>query len=569
MQMAWKKKTDKTPENTDQLFEILLKNRGINNPETFLHPAHPADVLESDETFRGEFLEHAQKAVAMIIAAMEKKSPIIIHGDYDVDGQSATAILWKTISHDFDYKNVFPYIPNRFDEGYGLSVESLAGITKLLEEKGFSITETKPLLITVDCGIVSHDQVKQARESGYTVIVSDHHQPSETLPEADCVVWTDQATGAGIAWVLSYLLREKAGKLEPPLEKNRYLDLAALGTLCDLQPLVGMNRSIATWGLLELNERPSGGIQALTDVSGITGEIGTYEVGWQLGPRLNATGRLESAMDSLRLLCTESTGQARDIAKKLDDLNRTRQEKTQTDLTYALDQFKGIPDEKLPPLLIVASETYHEGIVGLVAGKLTQQFHRPSLAIAIDQTTGIARGSARSIEGISIVEILRTAKELFEGVGGHAMAAGFSFKVEHYETIRAKLTAEVAKTDISIFQKTLSVDCELDPKFLTKETYTNLQTLRPFGIKNPEPVFCTSGFSVFSANTFGADQKHLKLILEDASRMRYTAVAFSFGYLAQKLHAGSRVDLAYALTEHTWNGNSNLELKVKDIAVQE
>lgn len=534
-----------TPANSQEIIEILANNRSIENINEFIAPPQP-------ESYVSHYEKEISLAVKLIKEAIKQDKPIIIHGDYDADGQTATAILWRTIHNDLNHVKTFPYIPNRFDEGYGLSVNSINGIKAMLAEKGLDYKGA--LLVTVDCGIVSEKEVDQAKSEGFIVTVTDHHQPHESYPKADCVVWTDKSTGAGIAWMISYKL----------LERSKYLDLAAIGTICDLQPLTDFNRSVAKYGIEELNKNPVPGIKAIAEISALKAQIDTYEIGWIIGPKLNATGRLETAMDSLRLLCTDSMQQARQMAGKLNDLNRRRQEQTESNYKTAAIQFYKM--KTIPTFLVSSDKSYHEGVIGLVAGKLTQTFYRPSIAISINSEEKIAKGSARSIKGISIIETLRKFEHLFINVGGHDMAAGFSIKEENIQTLSEKLS-QLADWDEGIFEKQIDVDCELPTNLISMDTYNATHQLKPFGIGNPEPTFLTKNLTISNFNSFGKENSHHKLFLQDEDGKQYTAIAFSRPDFVDYLTIGAEIDAVYSLSEDTWNGKSSLQLRLRDIKV--
>lgn len=574
----WNLTTNKKPKEIDEILEILIENRQIQNKDEFLNPLHPSDFLKTHPDFLN-INDSIAKAVKLVKEAIKQDIPIIIHGDYDADGQTATAIMWRTINNDLNYKNVIPYIPSRFDEGYGLTNDSLSGIVqKLSEKKLLDKTKTLGLIITVDCGIVSLKETQKAKEMGFKIIITDHHQSQEELPKADITIHSTKATGAGIAWALSNALIENTS------HKNKYLDLASIGTICDLQPLTDYNRSIAKFGIEQINKNPLMGIKALIQVSG-TNEtnIDTYNIGWQIGPRLNATGRLESAMDSLRLLCTDSHENALDIASQLNQLNLLRQEKTQSDLAFALSQLDlqtqvNIDDEmasskqnlqstqNLPAVLITSHKDYHEGIIGLVAGKMVQTHHRASIAISIDEKNGLAKGSARSIKGISIIEELRKLDpNLYEGLGGHDMAAGFSIKTENLAEFSNQLTKLSEKWDKNLFTRQIQIDCELDTNLINEKTYEIIENLKPFGIGNSKPIFVTKSLEIFNISRFGKENKHIKIYLKDQSNKQLTAVGFSIPKHFEDLHLGQKINLAYEITLNTWNGEQKVELKISDI----
>jgi len=557
---AWKRKNSKIPKNKEELLTILLKNRGIKDPESFFHPPHPGDFIEKSDEFTKLTKNHVTPAVSMILNAMKQNLPIVIHGDYDVDGLTAAAILWRTIHNDLGYENVHPYIPNRFDEGYGLSTESINGITKMLKDVENAKNDRPALIITVDCGITAIDTAKHAKKEGFTLIITDHHKKTEKTPKADQIIWTDKASGAGIAWILSHFLINGAESQRS--DKDLYLDLAAIGTIADLQPLTGFNRSITLYGLKKLNSRPSEAIKALKQTAGINGNIGTYEIGWIIGPRLNASGRLQNAMESLRLLCSDNPRYTLKTALNLGSINQTRQEKTQADLEKAILQFKDI--QNLPKFLVTASKTYHEGVIGLVAGKLVQTYYRTSIAIAIDEKSNKAKGSARSIKGISVIDTLRKFGHLFDNIGGHDMAAGFSMDPSKIPDLAASLN-QLDEWDESIFNRELEIDCEIAPDLINSETLSAIELMQPFGQGNPEPMLSTHSLKIFNLSSFGLQNKHLKLYLQDKNRNNFTALAFGKGAMAFELSPEDFVDIAFSLSMNTWNGQNRLELKIKDI----
>ncbi len=570
----WQLLNEEKIQNSHTLIEVLLKNRGIltDQQDEFLNPLHPSDYIKKYEPF--VTLSHeVEKAKALILETIEANLPIIIHGDYDADGQTATAILWRTIHNDLNYPHVHCYIPNRFDEGYGLSDESIEGMKKMLEEKGLSTV--KALIITVDCGITAHKEVQIAMDKGFKVIITDHHQGSEIVPTPNVLVWTDKSVGAGISWLLSHAL------LENNLNVDKYLDLACIGTVCDLQPLIGFNRSVVKHGLRRLNENPTLGIKILAEMSEIKLPFDTYHLGWVLGPKLNATGRLESALDSLNLLITDSTDEANIYAKKLTELNKQRQDKTKIDYEFAITQT--MTTMTTSPLgsnlfnkeittttttsnfLITSSETYHEGVIGLVAGKLVQTFHKPAIAIVKDKETGMAKGSARSIEGISIIETLRKFGHLFEKLGGHDMAAGFSLKTENLPELEKSL-AMLNSWPPEVFSPTIKIDTEIDASLLAESTYESIQQLRPFGVKNAEPTFLLKRLDLFNVTAMGRENNHLKLFFTLKNNQQIAGIWFSAtdSESSKQLKIGSTVDVVFTFSINEWNGRKSLELRVKN-----
>ncbi|MFH1955863.1 MAG: single-stranded-DNA-specific exonuclease RecJ [Patescibacteria group bacterium] len=525
------------PKKGKDIFEQLAINRNISNLEEFITPPSPQETLnrifKEDKILKSE----TDKAKKLISEAIKKKSPIYIHGDYDVDGICATAILWEKIYFGLKYKNCFPYIPDRFNEGYGLSKESVDSIIKTLPKENKS-----PLIITVDCGISSIKEVLYAKEKGFNVIICDHHQKGKNLPKANAILWTDKLCAAGIAWVLS-----ESG-----------FDLSALATVADVQPLTGYNRSLVKYGLLELNKLKRTGLKALVEISGIKDKkIGVYEVGWVIGPRLNASGRLESALDSLRLLCTTSNTKALAIAKSLNLLNSKRQE-----MTFSIFEESKKFYKKDLKIIISEGKRFHEGIIGLVAGKLVSEYYLPS--IVISKKEKISKGSARSVSGVDIIKMLRNFEDLFESVGGHPMAAGFSIKNEQLENLVRELYIFSEKNikDEDIIQE-IKIDAEMSLEEVTYPLLDFVGNFAPFGLGNPEPVFLTRNVEIYEIRKIGKDGGHLKISFKDSTGDIKNGVAFGFGGF--EAVPKDKVDIVYTLNENIWNGRRNLDLRIRDI----
>ncbi len=532
-------KTPKRPLDVKEVEKILLKNRGITGDKArkeFLSPTAP-EALSLKSLGINEL--QVKKAVERIKKAGKKGEMIIVYGDYDADGISATALLWERLySLGLD---VLPYIPERFSEGYGLNAES---IKKLKEEK-----PSLGLIITVDHGIVAGAQVEAAKKLGVDVIITDHHQPAKKKPKAFALLHTTQIGGAAIAWILAReIKRSRDG-----------LDLVAIGTIADQLPLVGANRSFAKYGLVSLNSTQRVGLNALFSEAGIVkGEIGPYEVGFMIAPRINAMGRLVHAIDSLRLLCTKNSQRAGELARLLNKTNLERQRIVEEVVVHARNSVKDTKE-----IIVLAHESYHEGVIGLAAARLVEEFYRP--AIVISKKGKIAKASARSISGFNIIETIRKLEGyLLEG-GGHPMAAGFSIetdKIEDFTQKLNKISASVLTEDI--LTKKLKIDLEVGFRNLGQELLALAKSFEPTGLGNPAPIFATRGVTVADARVVGRNSTHLKLVLEE-SGTRLEAIAFGLGGIYQSLDPETKIDIAYALEENTWNGNKKLQLKIKDL----
>lgn len=539
--------------NSNEVLKILLKNRGITTKRdeaNFFNPPHP-DKLRANDV--GIDILQLNKAVKRVRSAIDKKEKIIVYGDYDVDGVCASAILWETLSR--LGANTLPYIPSRFSEGYGLNIES---IKKIKEEDS-----TVGLIITVDNGIVANEKVDFAKSLGVDVIITDHHVPGTVLPNAQCIVHTTEISGSAVSWFLSQTLIENC-KLEIKNLPSDHLGLAALGTIADVLPLIGHNRSIVKHGLTVLRESVRPGLAALCKESGIDQkQIDTYHIGFVIGPRLNSAGRLEHAMDSLRLLCAKNEGRAQELAQKLGTTNRQRQEKTENILKHIEENFEKDWQEKLPGVLFAHHETYEEGVVGIVAGRLVEKYYRP--AIVMSRGKLVYKASARSVSGINIIEAIRTVGEgILENAGGHPMAAGFSLLPAKLGNFQKKLTEFAANLGDNLFVRETRVDCEIDLALINGELYKKLQRLSPFGFGNPTPTFLSRDVQIDDVRLMGKENNHIKILLKKDGGV-LEAVGFRMGNLYSSVSPGKPMDIIYSIEENSWNGKTNLQLKLKSI----
>lgn len=538
----------------ESILKTLLENRGLKTKkeiEEFLNPPDPSEFgaadLEIDK-------KEVAKAVKRIKEAIDKDEGIIVYGDYDADGICATAILWESLYR--LTKKVLPYIPERISEGYGLNKESLQ---KLKAEN-----EKLKLIVTVDHGITAAEKIKYAQELGIDVVVCDHHQLGKEIPECTAVVHTDKICAAAIAW---FVARELTTDYSLPAGKAGlqstadYLDLVAIASISDLEPLLGVNRSFVKYGLAALNKTKRCGLLAILEEAGLSkGSLGTYEVGYIIGPRLNAMGRMEHALESLRLLCTSHSEKAKDLAAKLGLTNRERQLLTEETARHAIESEK--LKAKSEKLILVAHETYSQGVIGLVAGKLVEEFYRPAIVVSLGEV--YSKASARSVSGFNIIEAIRAQSDLLVDAGGHPMAAGFTVETVKLEELKKRLS-EAAEKEISeeILQKTLKIDLEIPSEMVSLKLWKEIQKLSPFGLGNPEPIFETE-MMVENFRLVGATGKHLKLTLRGQGGL-WGAIAFNQANLTKKLALGQKVRVAFALSLNEWNGEEKVELKVRDI----
>ncbi len=539
--LTWKLKNNIFVNNHDLALQQLLKNRNISDINE-LEKFNDLDENQVKEFLGSEFTQSIEKAVELITSAIKKNLPIVIHGDYDADGITSTALVWQAVYEELNYKNVFPYIPSRFDEGYGLSFESL----KAIDEKYFA--ENKGLLITVDCGITAIDQVEQAKQNGIKVLLTDHHQKTKKIPKPDCLVWTDKLCGVGISYFIVKNL----------LKKDDYgLDLVAIGTVADLQPLTNINRVLVSKGLKKINSNPRVGIKQLLSIAGFDKQVKAKDVGWVIAPRLNASGRLENAFDTLRLVCTKDERVAGNFAKKLDLMNKERQQKTEAMIKIAEEQVNsGL-------ISFIVGENFHEGIVGLVAGRLTQKYYKPAIVLQVEN--GIAKGSARSIPEINIIELLRNFESEFINLGGHFAAAGFSIKSEKIVTLKQNLDEYLnGVNDGKLFTNNIEVEFEIDLSIFDQKLFNIIELLEPFGILNPSPLFLIKNLRVVDFKKIGRDLSHISFNLRNETSF-VRGVGFGMADVAEKLNYDDQVDIICSLTQNKWNGSTNYEFQLKDL----
>jgi single-stranded-DNA-specific exonuclease len=451
---------------------------------------------------------------------------------------------------------VSEYIPNRFDEGYGLNLEAI----RSLREQGAD------LIITVDCGIRSWEEADYSRSVGMDLIITDHHYPLDILPPAYAVINPKQPgdiypeknlAGVGLAYKLVELLFQSE---QDPLDPREYLDLVALGTVADLVPITGENRSLVRSGLEYIRHPHRQGIMALIGVSGLSPtRISTTDISFALAPRLNASGRLESALASLKLLTSQDLKEVGQLAQWLEIQNRDRQ-KIMRDIQEKAEN-KIIVDDHIPLLLFAADPEYNAGVVGLAASRLTEQYYRPSIIASIGEK--YTRGSCRSIPEFHITQALDQCKDLLEHHGGHAAAAGFTVRNELLPILIEKLQ-NIASEQLEAkdLRPKIFAEAEIPLSDLKPDILKYLEWLQPTGMGNPAPIFMSSGLKVTRQKAIGAEGSHLKLAVTDG-KITYDAIAFRQGYWIAQLP--TFIDLMYTFELNEFNGQVSLQLNVKDI----
>ena len=505
-------------------------------------------------------LKGMSEAVTRLRRAIRAKEPIAVYGDYDVDGVSATALLVPALIA--LGARATPYIPSRMEEGYGLNVSAL----RQLVQQGIK------LVVTVDCGARSVAEAEEASRLGLDLIITDHHTPGDSLPKAVALIDPKreddpypfkQLAGVGLAFKLAQALlrteRQVPAYVQGDLpSEDDWLDLVALGTIADLAPLTGENRTLVCRGLAELRQAKRPGIAAMLQEAAVPPQnVDAYVIGFVLGPRLNAAGRLESAFASYELLTTTSHEEARNLADQLGTQNRDRQRLMLLGVEKARKEVMALGDQRV---YVLADEAYLVGLAGLVASRITDEFHRPSVVIALEP--GMSRGSARSISAFHITRALDECRELMVRHGGHAAAAGLTIRNENITALRSELL-RIADRDLTEqdLVPSLKVDWVQPLTDVNGNTWQQVELLRPYGVGNPTPVFASTNVEVREVRTIGTDRPGLKLKLSDG-RAVWDAVAFQ-GISREQV--ASRVDVAYTLQNRVWNGQARLEMMVKDV----
>lgn len=533
-----------------QLLSLLLKNRHVkpSQQEIFLTPPSPKSLAPSDFGLSASAIN---QVVARLKQAVSGHEPILIYGDYDVDGITATALLWQALHK--TGADTTPFIPHREKDGYGLNDKSFFRFQRQLG-KQFS------LLVTVDNGIVAHDQIKAIKKaSDIDVMVIDHHEADKNKLAADFILHSTVTAGSALSWLVSR-------QLDPQAD----LGLAALGTVADCLPLIGVNRSLLVHGLQQLRLNPSVGIKRLIKDSGVRQDsLGSYDLGFIIGPRINAAGRLSDPTDALRLLCSTTVVQAQKYSQILSEFNRQRQS-LQQELIQKAQQQPPAPGDKL---VFLADESFHPGIIGLIAGRLTEQYALPSVVIS---TNGpISKGSCRSIEQLNIIAALRLTSEHLLDLGGHQGAAGFTIKTKKIPMFQKAITQiinqKLAQVDL---RPEIEVDARMSLAAANLKNFRFISTLEPFGIGNPRPRFLFENLIVVSKRLVGSSGDHLKLKLDDpsTSKVEYLAadaIAFRKGEYHDRLKIGSTISVAAELDANTWNGATTPQLLIKEIFPQD
>lgn len=534
------------------LTAIILYNRGIREDEEITR------FLSKDLGVMHDpyLLKDMEKAVERIRQARDNHEKITIYGDYDVDGITSIAILYKQLT-EMGMKVAY-YIPDRMQEGYGVNRDALDKIRQ----------DGSSLIITVDTGITAVEEGEYAKEIGMDIIVTDHHECKETLPnvyaaidpkQKDCPYPFKSLAGVGVVFKLIQALDER--KSLPDL-MDKYADLMCLGTVADISPLVDENRVIVTEGLKRFKTTKNTGLKALIDVSTNGKAITTSTIGYIIAPRINASGRLGCAGRSVDLFLTDDEAKAKELAESLCEENTLRQHTEQKMFKEALEYLESHPEVKEDKVIIIPHKDWHHGIVGIVSSKITEKFYKPSILFAIDGDE--AKGSGRSVNGFNLFGALENCSELLEKFGGHELAAGLTIKASNIETFRKKIN-ECSKDSFTeqMLTPTIMLDAAIKVPYISLETVNDINRLQPFGVDNPTPSFAIRNIKIHKISVM-SEGKHLRMtLLKDGKYL--DSVGFGMGEYYQHLEEGDFIDVAFALDINDYKGFQNVQLILKDI----
>ncbi len=542
-----------------KLIQILLKNRNVKKIEEFVNPPHPKNISLLDFGFKIQW----EKTLKLLKKIKENKQMIVVYTDYDADGITGGAILWETL-YLLGFQ-VMPYVPHRQKEGYGFSIKGIENVKKFYNPA---------LIITVDHGINAKEKITYAKSIGIKVIVTDHHLKPEKLPtDAEAIFHIPELSGSGVAYFFAkevfqnFKFETSNNKLLDENFINDYLTLASIGSIADLVPLTGTSRSIVKHGLAAFSNAKRYGLKYILKQAGIDGKkITPYEVGFIIAPRINAAGRLEHAIDALRLLCTTNEKRARELAYKVSKKNSQRQQLVENSVKEAKEIVSVKYKTSLPKIIILTSDKWHEGIIGLIAAKVVEQYHRP--AIVMTKNDGFYKASARSIPGFHITNFLRSLKKYLIDIGGHQAAAGFTIEKEQINdfcSAAQKLSSSLI-TDKDLERK-IEVDLKIPLSKINFSLIKSLEKLEPFGIGNPQPTFYSQA-ELIDAKLFGKKSEHLKIFAKDKNSFPLEFILFNGASEFAKISRKQLINIVYNLEINKWRENEKVRGKIISLANQ-
>lgn len=531
------------------LLASILVNRGIIDGEKiniFLNPTR--------KDFYNPFLmPDMEIAVKRIVKAIENKEKIMIYGDYDADGITSITVLKKYLN-EIGLKTG-EYIPNRLNEGYGLNKDAISKI----------YNDGYKLMITVDCGISGLEEVDYANSLGMEIIITDHHEPAEKLPEAIAVIDAkrkdnkypfNQLAGVGVVFKLIQAISTEL-KLEEK-EYLKYLDLVCIGTISDIVPLVDENRVIAKLGLKLIEKTKNIGLKTLLNIADLK-KIDSTAISFGVAPRINACGRMGFQEEALQLFLTEDSGEATKIAKRLVQFNQERQAKEKQIFEEVIEKIE--KDNKDKKCIVLAEENWHHGVIGIVASKITEIYYKPSILICLEGDKG--KGSGRSIPGFDLYTALTKCSDYIEKFGGHSMAIGITIKKENFEKLKEAIEKYAQESNISDIMPIINIDKEINLKNINIEEVKSLELLEPFGEANKMPLFLLRNLKIDSIRALSGG-KHLKLTLKQDNNI-VDGIGFNMGDLSKEYLLGDKVDVVGTIEINSFGNKENIQINLKDI----
>lgn len=543
----------------------LLVQRGMKSLDDAMQFFYPS-LNQMHDPF---LMRDMEKAVARLNMALGAKEKIMVYGDYDVDGTTAVALVYRYLRN--FYSNVIYYVPTRDDEGYGISLQSI----------DYAVEQGVKLIIVLDCGIKAIDEIAYAKEKGIDFIVCDHHVPDDTLPDAVAILNPKlkddnypfkELSGCGVGFKFMQAFAKSNG-INNIYDLESLLDLLVVSIAADIVPIVDENRIMAYYGLKRLNSNPNVGFRNIIKLCGLNRrEITISDIIFKIGPRINASGRMESGLESVQLLVTKNPSEAYEISKRIDQYNKDRKELDRqiTDEANAIiENHREQIGEKKP--IVIYDRNWHKGIIGIVASRLAELYFRPSVVLTYDGD-GIAIGSSRSVRGFDVYSAIKSTRDLLENFGGHTNAVGLSLKEENISEFRKRLSAYVEK-HIETQQVTpqLDIDCELSFDEINYELIKYMRMFNPFGPENVKPVFMTlSVRDIGTSKLVGKKLEHIKLEIVDANSDKVmNGIAFNMGRYYDYIKKGLPFDICYTIEENKHRNSSYIQLLIKGINIHE
>ncbi len=540
--------------NVNLFLAKLLVQRGIDDFEKAKNFFRP-QLIQLHDPF---LMVDMDIAVNRLIAAINNREKILVYGDYDVDGSTSVALFYGYLSK--IYNNLEYYIPDRYNEGYGVSWQSI----DYASENGFD------LVITLDCGIKSVDKVTEAKKRGIDFIICDHHRPGNELPPAvavldpkrdDCPYPYKELTGCGVGFkLLQAFCIQKNINQDSLLD---YLDLLVISIASDIVPITGENRVLAFFGLKKLNDSPRIGIKELIKIAGITGELNITNVVFGLGPRINAAGRIKHAKEAVRLLLCEDEFEAEEFAMEINNHNLDRRKFDSSITEEALGMIENDDWFNEAVSTVLYKKDWHKGVIGIVASRCIEQYHRPT--IILTESHGMAAGSARSVPGFDVYDAIEACSDLLEQFGGHTFAAGLTLPIANIPSFRTRFN-EIVNMSITPEQLVplINIDLNLDLSVISNRFYSILKQMGPFGPGNMTPTFQSTNVELVG-RPFIMKEKHIKFDIKQANSPSFTVIGFGMSAYNEQLLKGEPFSICYSIEENNFRGNTTLQLSLKDL----